>query len=111
MLITKKSVNRHLLNPLKQKGYNIELVGSILKKGYSKKDIDLLLYLPEYPKGDRLFVKFEKDLKKLGWNFNIDDETSEYGLFHNYVKQNKIGLDIFVNERQVQYDKYGIIKS
>lgn len=98
MILTKKSVKRHIIKKLKQKNYNIELIGSILKKGYSNKDIDLLLHLPKYPESDKIFKKFEKDLKKLGWEFTIYDYKENYGTFHNYMKKNKIGLDIFINE-------------
>jgi len=98
MIVRKKSVIRHIITPLKNKGYNIKLIGSISKKGYSNKDIDILLNLPEYPESDKIFISFEKDLKKIGWDFNIDDYTDEYGYFHNYTKK-EIGLDIFITEK------------
>jgi len=98
MIITKKSVYHHLIRPLQKSGYNVTLVGSILYKGYSNKDIDILLKLPTYPKSEKIFLKFEAYLKKLNWTWNIEMETAEYGLFHNYQKRNRIGLDIFIQE-------------
>ena len=99
MNITKKSVYRHLIRPLKNKGYNVLLVGSISKNGYSKKDIDILLDLStfSFSKADKIFVQFEKDLKIMKWDFVNDNETEEYGIFHCYSKKG-IGLDIFIGE-------------
>jgi len=99
--ITKQIANREVIIPLKNK-YNIKLVGSISKKGYSYKDIDILLTLPLYPESDKIFIQFEYDLKKLGWVLGFDDYNDEYGIFHNYKKiinKKIIGLDIFINEK------------
>jgi hypothetical protein len=98
MIITKKSVYRHLIIPLEKKGYTTDLVGSIsgiFEKSYN--DIDLLLYLPKYPDTSKIFDKFEIDLKNLGWNWNFSDEKEGFGIFHNYRKKS-IGLDIFIDE-------------
>ncbi len=76
-------------------------MGSISKKGYSYKDIDILLTLPLYPKSDKIFIQFERDLEKLGWCWFCDDET-KYGVLHNYEKiinKETMGLDIFIEEK------------
>ena len=99
MLITKQSVYRHLIKPLCYKNFNIELVGSIsgiFEKSYN--DIDLLLYLPEYPLSEQVFGYFEKCLKDMGWIYNFSDEKEGFGIFHNYQKKG-IGLDIFIDEK------------
>lgn len=99
MLIKKSSVYRHLIIPLRKKGFNITLIGSIAKKCYSNKDIDLLLCLPKYPQSEKTFESFEKFLcNDLFWEYNLTDEYNQYGIFHNYQK-NGIGLDIFINEK------------
>lgn len=98
MIITKKSVYRHLIKPLENLGYDIELVGSIagiFEK--SNKDIDILLNLPTYPLSEEIFNCFETDLKKLKWKFNFTDNHDDYGVFHNYQKRG-IGLDVFIYE-------------
>jgi len=98
MILTKKSVYRHLIRPLEKLGYDIELVGSIagiFERSY--KDIDILLNLPKYPLSEQLFNHFETDLKKLKWEYNFTDEHEDYGIFHNYQKRG-IGLDIFIYE-------------
>ena len=99
---------KEVLYPLKQKGYNIKLVGSIATQGFSNKDIDILLKLPAYPYSDKIFRQFENDLTSLGWEFYSDNETEEYGVFHCYQKEinnNFIGLDIFIEEEYIQKSK------
>jgi hypothetical protein len=99
MLLYRNSTIRHLINPLLKKGYKIELVGSLnSKRACSEKDIDILLHLPKYPLSEQIFNHFEQDLKKLKWKYIFSDEHKEFGIFHNYRKRNKIGLDIFINE-------------
>ena len=98
MYITKKSVNRHIIRPLKKIGYDILLVGGISKKAYSRNDIDILVNLPKYPKADKVFKNFKKDLKKLKWNYVDSFYCEKYGISHVWNIKNKIVLDIFINE-------------
>ena len=99
--ITKNLVNKEiLLNHLFSR-YKLKLVGSIAKKGYSYNDIDILITLPQYPKAEEVFIEFDKDLKKEGWEYNFSDEKEDWGIFHNYQKKiglNWVGLDIWVEE-------------
>lgn len=96
MIITNKSVYRHIINKLKSK-YKLKLIGSIKNKGYSNKDIDLLLCLPQYPESDKIFKQFETDLKALNWQYDFTDIYMKTGIFHNYFKRN-ISLDVFIDE-------------
>jgi hypothetical protein len=103
MILTKKSVDRHLIRPLRNKNFDIELVGSI--KGIferSHHDIDTLLYLPEYPHSNKVFDEFEIELNKLGWKWEFTVNTKKYGILHYYTKRSinriGIGLDVFINE-------------
>lgn len=101
MYITKKSVYRHLIIPLKKEGHKIDLVGSISYKGWSDKDIDLVINLPKYIAGNnlntRLYKRFEKDLQILKWEYDDSYESDKYGLVHHWYK-NGVGLDVFINE-------------
>jgi len=57
----------------------------------------LSLYLPKYPESDKIFYKFEIDLKEMGWKHNFSDEKEGFGIFHNYRKKG-IGLDVWIDE-------------
>lgn len=96
MIITKKSVYRHLIEPLKYQ--NIKLIGSIHQIGYSNKDIDLLLTLSKYPVCEEEFLNFQTQLYELGWNYEFTDVLENYGVVHNYSKRG-ISLDVFINEK------------
>jgi GrpB-like predicted nucleotidyltransferase (UPF0157 family) len=99
VLLYRNSAIRHIIKPLIKKGYKVELVGSLSsKRACSEKDIDILLHLPKYPLSEQLFNHFEKDLLRLGWEYIFTDDNKDFGLFHNYRKRNKIGLDIWINE-------------
>jgi hypothetical protein len=98
MLLYKNSAIRHIIKPLENKGYIIDLVGSLSNNnlGYSNNDIDILLYLPDNDRS--LFDKFENDLKSIGYIYNFSDEKEGFGIFHNYRKNRKIGLDVWIDE-------------
>lgn len=99
MILYYNSAIRHLIIPLIKKGYNVKLVGSLNGKNKcSKKDIDILINLPEYPNSDIIFNEFEIELKKLGWIYDFSDDNIDFGLFHHYRKRNKIGLDVWIRE-------------
>jgi len=100
-IITKKFANKNIIGPLSNKGYRVKLVGGVEKKGESKNDIDILLTIPKYPAGEKVFKNFEKDLKEMGWNYVFSDEKNDLGIFHNYEKEFNgefIGLDVFIDE-------------
>ena len=101
--ITKEWVMKKLIIPLGKKGYILEIVGGIKNKGFSYHDIDILLTLPKYPKGDSIFKRFDEDLENIGFWLDETFENEKYGIFHNYqydfsILHQEIGLDIFIEE-------------
>lgn len=104
-IYTKKWVEKNLITPLKEKGYKVELVGSIATKGFSNKDIDLLLYLPQYPQSENVWNKFNKDMATLGWTYiqsAENDEHPEIGIIHGYEDAENNWLDVFIEEEQME---------
>ena len=98
VLLYRNSAIRHIIKPLENKGYIIDLVGSLSSdNGRSNNDIDILLYIPK-TNGNNLFDNFEKDLENLGFKYMFSDEKEGFGIFHNYCLKGKIGLDIWINE-------------
>lgn len=99
MILTKKSAIRHLIDPLLKLKYDVDLVGSLTGIfEHSHNDIDILLTLPaDADQADREFIKFEADLKRIGWIWNFSDEKEGFGVFHNYQKRG-IGLDVWIDE-------------
>jgi hypothetical protein len=102
MILTKKSVLRHLIKPLAN-FFDIKLVGSINKKGYSKKDIDILLHLPKYPKSEKVFNNFMEKLGSLKWQYLASGEYQGKEIVHNFehrsISKFPIGLDVFIKEK------------
>ena len=95
--ITKDFVIPNIIQLVKDKGFNVKLVGSIAKKGFSFKDVDILLYLDS----ENTFNNFENFLVHNGWEYRFSDENEKWGIFHNYeknFKNNLIGLDVFTEE-------------
>jgi len=101
VLLYKNSAIRHIIKPLEKKGYIIDLIGSLSSnRACSENDIDILLYIPN----NSVFESFENDLKLLGWEYRFSDEKEGFGIFHNYIKNNRIGLDVWINEvTELQY--------
>ncbi len=98
--ITKEFVNFNIIEPLIKNGFNVKIVGSVANKGYSTKDVDILLKI----QSDDDFNKFENILAKTGWEYKFSDENEdnmEWGIFHNYEKifnDILIGMDVFIDE-------------
>lgn len=98
--ITNSFVVDNIISPMLSYGFDVKIIGSVAKKGYSKKDVDILLKISSKDE----FSKFENFLAQNGWEYKFSDENEdniEWGIFHNYEKTFNnvlIGMDVFIVE-------------
>lgn len=71
--ITNSFVVDNIISPMLSYGFDVKIIGSVAKKGYSKKDVDILLKISSKDE----FSKFENFLAQNGWEYKFSDENED----------------------------------
>lgn len=99
---------RNLEKVAEQNHWHLALTGSVLYKGESKDDLDIVVYPHDVPDGKSTWFEVDPDevVAKLGFNFNqrLNEQDTDYGdkrrvyiveVIHNNQKKR---IDLFLLE-------------